>query len=120
MTSRSPARPIATAYHRAVVAGQRVAEAGAGDRVPDPHRPVVGAGDDDVAVPGPPDRHRVSPGRRGRAAGRRGGSPVTASQTRTVASLEPETMTSRSPARPIATAFTRRRGRPAGRRRVRR
>ena len=33
-------------------------------------------------------------------------SPVTASQIRTVPLSEPETMTSRSPARPIATAFT--------------
>ena len=40
------------------------------------------------------------------ASGSPAGSPVTASQTRTVPSSEPETMMSRSPARPTATAFT--------------
>ena len=76
-----------------------------GRRVPDPHCPVVAAGDDDVAAPGPACRHRSH--RAGVAGQRRPtGCPVTASQTRTVPSLPPETMTSRPPARPTATAVT--------------
>ena len=75
MTSRSLARPIATPHYPVVMAGQRGADGGAGDRVPDPHRPIVGAGDDDVAVSDPPDGHRVHravvAGQRGADAGRR-------------------------------------------------
>ena len=52
--------------HPAVVAGERVADRGAGGRVPYPHRPVAAAGDHDGAArpaARPPPR---SPRRRGR------------------------------------------------------
>ena len=56
--SRSPARPTATASTQPVwpVSGSPTGRAGGG--VPHPHRRVLAAGDDDVAVAGPPDRHR--------------------------------------------------------------
>ena len=59
MMSRSPARPMATALTEPSWPVERGADRVAGDRVPDPHRRIVGAGDDDVPVPGPPDGHRV-------------------------------------------------------------
>ena len=78
MTSRSPARPMATAYTAPSWPVSGAPTGRAGDRIPDPHRPVVGAGDDDVAVPGPPDRHRVHPAAVAgqRAAGRGAGDRV--------------------------------------------
>lgn len=59
MTSPSPVRPTATAPHCLAVADQWIADRIAADRVPDPHRLILGARDDDVAVPGPADRHGV-------------------------------------------------------------
>ena len=88
-----------------MVAGQRAADRFPGHRVPHPDGVVSAAGDDDVAVPGPPHRHRIH---RAVVAGQRAsaGFPVTASHIRTMPSLPPETMMSRSPARPTATART--------------
>ena len=63
------------------------------------------AGDDDVAVADPPDRHRrhlASVTGQWLAVELAGG----VSHTRTVLSLPPETMMSRSAIRPIATAST--------------
>ena len=87
------------------MAGERGANRVAGDRVPDPHRLILSAGDDDLPGSGPPDSHCVHFAAWPRS-GARTGSPVTASQIRTVSSSEPETMISRSPARPIATPRT--------------
>ena len=105
MTSRSPARPMATAFTGLVMTRHSRASRVAGNRIPDLHRAVIGAGDDDVPVPSPPDGHRVHPAVMA-GHGAPAGSPVTASQTSTVPLSKPETMTSLSPARPTATAFT--------------
>ena len=45
--------------HRAVVAGERAADRGAGGQVPHPYRPVVAAGDDHRAAVQLRDRHRI-------------------------------------------------------------
>src|SRR6266702_7849707 len=79
--------PAPAHRHRAQpvgVVGQWRGERFPGGRVPDPHRLVSAA----WPVRGPPT-----------------GSPVAASQTRTAPSYSPETITSRPPARPTATAW---------------
>ena len=89
MMSRSPARPMATAGHREVVAGQRTADWSAGDRVPDPHLVIGRPGHDDVAVPARPMATEVT-GPSWPDSGVPTGAPVTASQTRTVPSADPD------------------------------
>ena len=55
--------PTATALMPLGVDGERFADGSPGGGVPDLHRPVLGAGDDDVAAVHLPDRHCLSPGR---------------------------------------------------------
>ena len=62
----------------------------AGVGVPQPHRVVVTAGDDALAVGA--ERHAVHRVRCGRSAAGRSGWPVAASHSRTVLSSLPETM----------------------------
>ena len=94
-TGRPSSSAAATALHRAGVAGERVADRGAGGQVPDPHRPVVAAGDDDRAAV----QLRRPPPHRTQSAWPVNGSPigvpVARSQTRTVRSLLPEMTTGR-------------------------
>ena len=66
MMARPSTCPTATAVTHAGVAGEGFADRAAGGRIPHPHGPVVGAGDDDSAAVGLPDRHRAHPRRCGR------------------------------------------------------
>ena len=105
MMSRSPARPIATA---STASWWPVSGAPTGSPVTASQTRTVssrGAGDDDVPVPGPPDGHRFHPVV---VAGQRAADWVAGDRVpdphRLIA--EPDTMMSRSPARPMATAYT--------------
>ena len=92
--------------HRAAVAGERVADRGAGGQVPHPHRPVVAAGDDHRAgrpAPRPPPR-RTAPS--WPVNGSPTGVPVARSHTRTVPSSLPEMTTGRPSSSAAATART--------------
>ena len=65
-TGRPSSSAAATASTAAAVAGERVADRGAGGQVPHPHRPVVAAGDDHRAAIQLRRRHRIAPRRCGR------------------------------------------------------
>ena len=60
-TGRPSSSAAATAFTGTGVAGERVADGGAGGQVPYPHRPVVAAGDDHRPAVQLRGRHRVHP-----------------------------------------------------------
>ncbi len=89
-TMRCPSGLNATLVTALGVAGERLADGLAGVGVPQPHRVVVAAGDDAVAVGA--ERHAGHRVRCARSAAGRSGWPVSASHSRTVLSSLPETM----------------------------
>ena len=91
--------------HPAGVAGERVADRGAGGQVPYPHRAIVAAGDDHRAAIQLGGRHRPHPaGVAGERVADRGAGGQVPHPHRP--SSLPEMTTGRPPARPTATART--------------
>ena len=92
-----PARPERHRQHRAGVAGQRLADRGAGGRVPQPHRPVAAGGGEQRPPPARSERHRRTP-RVWPFSGWPTGAPVAGSHSRTVPSAPAEASSGCPPA----------------------